>query len=455
MICKHCSTENADNAVFCKNCGKRLDGKKICPKCKALIEEDAVWCTACGKTQTTTETKKKTTNAGDSATCGWKKITSVISLSFGIAGAMVAFIFMFFMGISATITPTSKTSIPSLYMFNLAHEFNIFNCFGKNLQTLSETAYTMNTDFLSGAQWFYAIVETILAVVIIALTTTFFIMAVCCFIRTLLGKKTKWTEKAIFITIISYIAGAVCFRSLDYVKMTTTSTYPAIFSSEICYSFNGVTVAGLIISLVLGAIMVALKIAVKGSSLRGAMLLKTIVSGITTIVAIVILLLLSGQFTLSEPYSSINRTTTSGFMVIIGYVATRFGYSNYYNSSLQQPAETTFIVGIIGHIVTIILIAMLAVFIIYSATHTISEKRKSPAGIILSSVLLLFSIVFIAISIIALNNLRNFIDAAEYPAELNFLSVLLISCTVLFLILEIEYFVIQRKSCAKEQTIQN
>jgi len=25
--CQFCHGENADNAVFCKNCGKRLDGK--------------------------------------------------------------------------------------------------------------------------------------------------------------------------------------------------------------------------------------------------------------------------------------------------------------------------------------------------------------------------------------------------------------------------------------------
>ncbi|MDE6075636.1 MAG: zinc ribbon domain-containing protein, partial [Clostridia bacterium] len=48
MQCKFCGTVNSDDAVYCKNCGKRLDGKKNCPACGTVIDVDSVYCNACG-----------------------------------------------------------------------------------------------------------------------------------------------------------------------------------------------------------------------------------------------------------------------------------------------------------------------------------------------------------------------------------------------------------------------
>lgn len=47
MECKFCSTENSDNAVYCKNCGKRLDGKIVCPSCGKTTDAGA-YCEMCG-----------------------------------------------------------------------------------------------------------------------------------------------------------------------------------------------------------------------------------------------------------------------------------------------------------------------------------------------------------------------------------------------------------------------
>lgn len=47
MECKFCSTENSDNAVYCKNCGKRLDGKIVCPLCGKTTDAGA-YCEMCG-----------------------------------------------------------------------------------------------------------------------------------------------------------------------------------------------------------------------------------------------------------------------------------------------------------------------------------------------------------------------------------------------------------------------
>ena len=48
MICKSCKTENPEEAVYCKNCGNRLDGKIYCPSCGKENPEDAKVCVMCG-----------------------------------------------------------------------------------------------------------------------------------------------------------------------------------------------------------------------------------------------------------------------------------------------------------------------------------------------------------------------------------------------------------------------
>lgn len=48
MICKKCNSENADGAVYCANCGKRLDGKKPCPACGQFNDEGNTFCNFCG-----------------------------------------------------------------------------------------------------------------------------------------------------------------------------------------------------------------------------------------------------------------------------------------------------------------------------------------------------------------------------------------------------------------------
>ena len=48
MNCKFCNAELEEDAVYCPQCGKRVDGKKRCNNCGRDINENSVSCTFCG-----------------------------------------------------------------------------------------------------------------------------------------------------------------------------------------------------------------------------------------------------------------------------------------------------------------------------------------------------------------------------------------------------------------------
>lgn len=119
MQCKFCGVENPGDAIFCKSCGKRVDGTVTCPECGKTCEGEASFCIYCGARFEKEEVYVKAEKAdksvivqGESACAGkersaarWaiaQKILQIISLSSAIAVAGFALIFVFLLGTSLT-----------------------------------------------------------------------------------------------------------------------------------------------------------------------------------------------------------------------------------------------------------------------------------------------------------------------------------------------------------------
>ena len=69
--CPHCSALVAEDAKFCKECGKEITsgGKVKCPKCGASIAADAKFCKECGSATKITCPKCNAELAGDAKFC--------------------------------------------------------------------------------------------------------------------------------------------------------------------------------------------------------------------------------------------------------------------------------------------------------------------------------------------------------------------------------------------------
>ncbi|MBQ9794898.1 MAG: zinc ribbon domain-containing protein [Clostridia bacterium] len=67
MICKKCSQENQDNAIFCCHCGTRIEEEKqencsrVCRACGEKLPENGNFCARCG-TPCTTDIPRQNTN---------------------------------------------------------------------------------------------------------------------------------------------------------------------------------------------------------------------------------------------------------------------------------------------------------------------------------------------------------------------------------------------------------
>ena len=107
MKCIHCGAENAEDAIYCCACGKRLDGNVDCPKCGHLMKEGSSYCSYCGAKLG----KKEDHRLGESA----RKTVSYIGFGFSCLLALLSFIFAFLIG--GKVSAEGQTAYYDLYYF--------------------------------------------------------------------------------------------------------------------------------------------------------------------------------------------------------------------------------------------------------------------------------------------------------------------------------------------------
>lgn len=238
MICKNCETENSEGAVYCKNCGTRLDGKHICPSCGNENDSDAKICVSCGKPmeqQSGAKTEKTPVE--------WKKWVELAGGICAMVGVFVVLLCTFLLGIRVSISGGM-----------VAQEQNIWHYFGdawKQLEELGDPDVT-----LKAALYTEAILGLLISIATIVTTLVFSILAAVRFGMKTAKKSEKDYLKCALGAVLSFICGTALLVAMNAMESEGASLVP-----------NAAGVAGIVCGVIFISACLGSRIAVKGKDL--------------------------------------------------------------------------------------------------------------------------------------------------------------------------------------------
>ena len=309
MECIYCGTENPDNAVFCKKCGRRLDGMGMCAACGKLTPADGEFCINCGanrnapvyapverKSKISYSVKAQATSSavpraeGDDAPVPLagtdyisqtaspivsERVTAILqklSLAFAAALAVISLIFVFLIGCTEKITAGNVSAD------TVVNGFSIFFFFGEAYQS------TVVSDDLATLVTYGSAFGTICSIMAIAATVVCFLWAIVRVAKVCTHKTDKGVLVPCIATFFSFVCGSVLFALCMSYKTTVSSI-------STLYSLNGATVAGIVIGAILLVAAVATDFIAKGIS---GSVRSLIVNGVFVMLAAVFVLVTLG-----------------------------------------------------------------------------------------------------------------------------------------------------------------
>ena len=403
MQCQYCGVENLENAVFCKKCGRRLDGMAVCPSCKNLTPADGEFCINCGANRNAplfpeierTKGYKPKASCGGRIDCGTgeslsadgtaakSRIQSILEwVGEGCAAfaALIGMIFVFLIGYDVTL----GQSIAASYKIEPQ---NIFYFFGGIYKDISE-AFEGGTynEFMQWSTSIGAAIGTICSAFAIIVTSVFFVLTVIRLVRRLMHKTEK---SAMFLgcaTGVAYVVGAILF--LMCVTNCTVGGDSGLETATVVLS--GATTAGLTLGLIGIIAAVACSLVVK---FMHGNIINTIFKNAAVLVAAVLALIafavlagqpLSVELDLSYFEQSYVLPLTSGlatfFIVFMTY------FSGFYRpDDGATPYGDGFVSFFNGQLATnIIVLVLVAAFcvLVVLAVKPLFVNSKTDSGLL-------------------------------------------------------------------------
>lgn len=344
-ICHSCGATNEESYKYCVRCGVRIDGKNACENCGAEYEGE--FCPQCGTKRTTKKAKadKKKVHKGRYA-----KVMHIVSVSLGLAAALAAFVFMFFVG--------------------FGEEKTVFYYFSDALKDLKELKI-FDGYYYSGAiksvSYFAVITSFIIALATVAGVTVLFVLTAVRGVKALCGKATHSPIKTALWTVFCYALGVAMLCPIEGGEII----------GEV-FKMNGGTVAGLILtSVFLGGAVVCGKLAdlkqfkSRAFNARWICLVSSILVGS---VAFFMLRNAGMKATVTvwvEPFVAEGApANVSAFLLGL--------FSQIYSAATQLKFEVNMLslFGILGEVTTIAAVAFLATSIFKNVSACAGEKGK-------------------------------------------------------------------------------
>lgn len=364
MICKNCETENPENAVYCKNCGKRLDGKQICPSCGKENPGDAKVCTMCG-TRIVAEdgapAKQKTAGS-------WKKW---VELAGGIS-AMVA--------VFCVLLCTFLTGVSASYQGYTVAGNDIWYYFGdvwKELKELGDASTMLQADM-----YMNAVIGLLVSIGTIVSVLTFAILAAVRFGMKTAGKSDKDYFRYALNAVLAFICGAALLVTIN---STSAEGLTAVM--------NKAGLAGTILGIIFLCGSIGCRIAVKGKELAT----KQSIMQLAFTAGALVLLSIAVAFA-TKPACIMKGEDAEGKVNFFAWAGSLAVYAEHINGP-----GTPFALSIIAMLLQIVVVILGMAVIGYRIKNLVTNEPKSGLGsaialTVVSAVFLAFAVSALAVS---------------------------------------------------------
>ncbi len=324
MKCDNCGTENPDEALFCKNCGARLDGNVTCPHCGKLLPADSKFCMYCGYRFGDAYAQTNAPAAGAyGAGYGYvpaqayapkmvsaPTVLKYVSDGLAVLAALFAFIFMFLIGVRLGISGMDVSASTGFFYF-----------FGDAYDALDNLSDAMSEIMRGGM-----IMGTVATALILLAVSALFISTAVRYILTLFKKTKKGMNGLAAATFFSYIAGIMLF-------LTCISGSGDMNADGIEIMLNGATIAGIVLGGLFLLAAVVTDLVAKRENALTASALKGSVTGLVAVALMIVLLCLPAFGVVSFRITSDGTTlsTDLGITNLFSFIAGMEDNMNGYN----------------------------------------------------------------------------------------------------------------------------
>lgn len=372
MECKKCGATIDDNAIYCGNCGTRVDGKKVCKRCGKENEEYSKYCVYCGKALDETLEKKdkkiKTLN-----------IFRTLSNFFALFGALVALVFVFFIKFNPQILGAS-VDIDSISIFDFFEK--VFNY--ENLQN-AETVFErkISSAFINA----YGFTGLALAIISILWVVISFVLATAKILDATINNKPVVFNVFLY-TISGFLFGVFALFALVRESINGVGGY----------NFNVMTMVGVIVCFISLFLCFIFKFLEKGEKLKANVIIKVCVGVACAIFAVLTIVFVSRCCVLFERSSSYSFKMELGFIKFssaqeILAIAESLGDNN---GAYIDSIERAFASGVITQILITICILFTCISLVEKVLFTIGSSKGN--GLVLDSFSTVFSVIVIVFS---------------------------------------------------------